>query len=68
MPESSRRRRLVATIVKLDRANQRAVLRGPKGKTVTVNVQNPENFDKVKVGDTVEITSTEAIAIDVQAP
>jgi hypothetical protein len=57
---------LVATIVSLDRANQQAVLRGPKGKTVTVNVQNPENFDKVKVGDMVEITSTESVAIDVK--
>lgn len=57
---------LVADIVKLDRRNQQAVLRGPEGKTVTVNVQNPENFDKVKVGDTVEITLTEALAIDVQ--
>ncbi len=57
---------VVAEIVKLDREDQEAVLRGPEGKTVTVNVQNPENFDKVKVGDTVEITFTEAFAIDVQ--
>ncbi len=57
---------LVATIVTLDRANQRAVLRGPEGKTVTVKVQDPANFDKVKVGDTVEVTHTEAFAVDVQ--
>jgi len=57
---------IVADIAKLDRKNQQAVLRGPKGETMTVNVQNPENFDKVKVGDRVEITLTEAIAIDVQ--
>jgi uncharacterized OB-fold protein len=57
---------LVADIVKLDRANQQAMLKGPEGKTITVNVQNPENFDKVKVGDRVEITLTEAIAIDVR--
>lgn len=58
---------LVATILRLDRAKQRAVLRGPKGKRVTVKVQNPENFDKVKVGDLVEVTYTEAFAIDVEA-
>jgi len=57
---------MVAEIVKLDRAGQQAVLRGPEGNLVTVDVQNPENFDKVKVGDTVEITATEAFAIDVQ--
>jgi len=57
---------LVAVIVKLDRAAQIAVLRGSEGNLVTVNVQNPENFDKVKVGDTVEITATEAFAIDVR--
>jgi hypothetical protein len=57
---------LVATIMKLDRKAQKAVLRGPEGKTITVDVQNPENFDKVKVGDTVEIVLTEALAIDVQ--
>jgi len=58
---------VVADIVKLDRKNQQAVLKGPEGKTMTVNVQNPENFNKVKVGDRVEITYTEAVAIDVQA-
>lgn len=58
---------LVADIVKLDRASQQAVLKGPEGKTLTVNVQNPDNFEKVKVGDRVEITYTEAVAIDVQA-
>ena len=57
---------IVADIAKLDRKNQQAVLRGPEGQTMTVNVQNPDNFDKVKVGDRVEITLTEAIAIDVQ--
>ncbi len=57
---------IVADIAKLDRKNSQAVLRGPKGETTTVNVKNPENFDKVKVGDRVEITLTEAVAIDVQ--
>jgi len=57
---------IVADIVKLDRANSLAVLKGAEGKTMTVNVRNPENFDKVKVGDRVEIVVTEAVAIDVQ--
>jgi hypothetical protein len=58
---------LVADIVKIDRNNQQVVLKGAKGKIVTVDVQRPEVFDKVKVGDRVEITYTEAVGIDVQA-
>jgi Cu/Ag efflux protein CusF len=57
---------IVADIVSLDRKNQQAVLKGPEGKTMTVDVQDPRNFDKVKVGDRVEITLTEAVAIDVR--
>jgi len=64
---SIRETTLVAKIVRLDRAKQQAMLRGPEGKTVTVDVQNPENFDKVKVGDTVEVTYTEAYGIEGQA-
>jgi hypothetical protein len=63
---SARETTLVAKIVRLDRAKQQAVLRGPKGKLITVKVRNPEHFDKAKVGDSVEITYTEAFAIDVQ--
>jgi Cu/Ag efflux protein CusF len=63
---AARRVVLVAKILKLDRANQLAVLEGPEGRTITVDVQNPDNFNKVKVGDTVEIELTEALAIDVQ--
>ena len=57
---------IVADVVKLDREAKQAVLRGADGKTTTVNVQNPVAFDKVKVGDRVEIKLTEAVGIDVQ--
>lgn len=57
---------IVADVVKLDKQNQQAVLKGADGKTTTVNVQNPAAFEKVKVGDRVEIRLTEALAIDVQ--
>jgi hypothetical protein len=57
---------IVADVVKLDRENKQAVLKGADGKTTTVNVQNPVAFDRVKVGDRVEIRLTEAIGIDVQ--
>lgn len=57
---------IVADVVKLDAEAKQAVLRGPEGKTVTVNVYNPAAFEKVKVGDRVEIKITEALGIDVQ--
>lgn len=57
---------IVADVVKLDKESKQAVLKGPEGKTTTVNVQNPAAFEKVKVGDRVEIRLTEALAIDVQ--
>ncbi len=58
---------VVADVVRLDRDSSTATLRGPEGDLTTVFVQNPAAFEKVKVGDTVEITLTEALAIDVQA-
>lgn len=57
---------IVADVVKLDKETKQAVLKGPEGETKTVNVYNPAAFEKVKVGDRVEIRLTEAVAIDVQ--
>lgn len=59
---------LTVTVVKLDREKSTAVIRGTEGNTATVDIQNPAVFDKVKVGDKVEIRLTEAVAIDVQRP
>jgi len=41
-------------------------LKGPEGKTVIVKVEDPNNLDKVKVGDELMITYTEALAISVE--
>ena len=56
---------ITATVTKIDRAKQEVTLRGPKGKSVVVAVQDPANLEKVKKGDLVEITYTEALAISV---
>jgi hypothetical protein len=40
-------------------------LKGPRGNTVELNVQNPEQFKVVKVGDKVEVVYTEALAMAV---
>lgn len=39
---------------------------GPKGNSRTIKVQRPEKLEGVKVGDTVEITYAEALAIKVE--
>jgi Cu/Ag efflux protein CusF len=56
---------IVAKIEKLDPKAGTAVLLGPKGKTFTVDVQDRSNFEKVKVGDVVEIVARQALAVDV---
>jgi len=54
---------VTATIVAIDKTAQTATIKGPEGNTVTVKARDPKNLDKVKVGDNVEITYTEALAI-----
>jgi Cu/Ag efflux protein CusF len=43
-------------------------LTGPEGNAVTIQVKNKKNLDGVKVGDDVEVTYTEALAIAVDRP
>jgi hypothetical protein len=59
---------VTATIVDIDKKAQTATIKGPEGNTVTVKAQNPKNLDRVKVGDNVEITYTEALAISLDKP
>lgn len=60
----------VTAIAKVTAVNQKAKtisLKGPRGNTVTLDVQNPAQFKVVKVGDEVLVTYTEAMAISVEA-
>lgn len=57
---------VVAKITKIDKATNTVTLKGPKGKTVQVKVKDPSRLEGVKVGDLVEITYTEAMAISVE--
>ncbi len=54
---------VTATIVAIDKKAHTATIKGPEGDTVTVKARDPKNLDKVKAGDNVEITYTEALAI-----
>ena len=56
---------VVADVVAVDPAKQTVTLKGPQ-QTVDLKVQNPDQFKLVKVGDQVEATYTEALAISVE--
>ena len=56
---------VVVEIVAIDKENEQVTLKGPQGNTKTVQVRNPDNLNKVVVGDKVMITYTEAMAVRV---
>ena len=64
----ARQTTVTATVVDVDKKNSTATLRGPRGRTVTVDVKDPTKLEHVKAGDLVEIAYTEAVAIEVTAP
>jgi hypothetical protein len=55
-----------ATIEAIDKTKPSVVLKGRQGELSEVKVLYPENLDRVKVGDQIEITYTEALAISVE--
>jgi len=55
-----------ATITAIDKKAKTATLKGEDGKSVTVTPRDPKNLDKVKVGDRLVITYTEAVAVKVE--
>jgi hypothetical protein len=56
---------LTATITKIDLANGTVTLTGPGGNSKTIKARDPSNLKKVQVGDLVDITYTEALAVSV---
>jgi hypothetical protein len=57
---------MTATVEAIDLKKNHLTLKGPDGKLVTVKARDPRNLKKVKVGDELLITYTEALAIAVQ--
>jgi Cu/Ag efflux protein CusF len=55
-----------ASIEAIDLANGTVTLKGPQGNSRTFKARNPANLKKVKVGDLVDITYTEAVALKVE--
>jgi len=61
-------RTFTATIEDIDKSLETASLRMPDGNLNVVKVKDPKNLDKVKVGDRIVITYSEAVGISVQKP
>ena len=57
---------VLADVVAVDPRKSIISLKGPKGNVVDLNVQNPDQFKVVKVGDQVEAVYSEAVAIAIK--
>jgi len=60
--------KVTATITGIDKKAQTATLKGPRGNSETIKVKDPKNLEGVKVGDLVEFTYTQALAISLDKP
>jgi Cu/Ag efflux protein CusF len=56
----------VGTIQKIDKKNQSVTVKGPN-RTVNLHVQKKDIFDRLKVGDQIEATYLEAVAVSVES-
>jgi Cu/Ag efflux protein CusF len=61
-----RRFKVVTTVEGLDRPTQTVTIKGPRGNYLTVRVADPANLTKMRIGDNIVITYTEALAISVK--
>jgi hypothetical protein len=64
----ARVQKVTATIKVIDKVAGTVTLVGPEGEAMTVKARDPKNLDRVSVGDLVELTYTEALAIQVDKP
>ena len=56
---------VTVTVQAIDRANQAVTVKRADGGVVSFRVQDPKNLDIAKVGDTVDITFTQALLVEV---
>lgn len=56
----------IAKVTGVDQKARTITLKGPRGNVVALDVQNPDHFKVVKVGDEVRVVYTEAVAISVE--
>jgi ribosomal protein L35AE/L33A len=59
---------VTATITAINTKAHTVTIKGPKGNTETVKARDPKNLEAVKVGDMVEITYAQALAVSLDKP
>jgi hypothetical protein len=57
---------IVEDIEAIDKDGKHVTLKGPQGNSERGAVRNPKNLEDVKLGDQVQITCTETMAISVE--
>ena len=63
---AARRFKVVATVEALDRPAQTVTVQGPLGNYFTARVADVSNLTRMKIGDKVVLTGTEAVAISLE--
>jgi hypothetical protein len=61
-----RRFKVVTTIEGLDRPTETITVKGPLGNLLTVRVADVANLPKLRIGETIVVTYTEALAISLE--
>jgi hypothetical protein len=59
---------ITGTITAIDKKRHAVTIKGPEGGTETIVAKDPKNLEAVKVGDLVEATYTQALAISLDKP
>jgi hypothetical protein len=59
---------VTVSIAAIDPSVPSVTFKGPQGNTRTVKVRDPKKLEGVAVGDTVELTYTEALALKIEKP
>ena len=62
----ARETKVTVTITAIDEKAPTITFKGPGGNTRTIKVKHPEKLKTVKVGDQVELTYTEALALTIE--
>ena len=56
---------LSVTIMAIDPAAPSVTVKGPKGNVISLRVEDPKRLEGIKVGDTVDVTYTQALLLSV---
>ena len=59
---------VTGTITAIDKKARTVTIKGPTGETETIKAKDPKNLDAVKVGDLVDVTYTQALAVSLDKP